>query len=139
MDLDIIPRVEINADHLLQLTHALGPLPSTLRGFWPRYDAYFDSTGKQQRFSVESNSNSPATTPEHGIEDFIDERNFDLDPVGGLPLEARFARIAEIDDEEASTICQLLRMILVYEANERPSANQILGHPWFRLSRVETE
>ena len=48
-------------------------------------------------------------------------------------LEQRFAksRHSGIDDEEAATICKLIREILMYDPAERLSAKQLLEHPWF--------
>ena len=50
------------------------------------------------------------------------------------PIEAAFQRqkSIEFDDEEGYVILDLLRYVLKFEPAQRPSAVDILNHPWFR-------
>ena len=45
--------------------------------------------------------------------------------------EAFDAAAPEIDELEARQVKELIRWILQYEPAERPSAKEILAHPWF--------
>ncbi|KAI9795105.1 MAG: hypothetical protein M1816_000127 [Peltula sp. TS41687] len=48
-------------------------------------------------------------------------------------LEARFKRFkpSEMDDEEAAVVFSLMRKALAYDPDERPTASELLQHPWF--------
>lgn len=49
-----------------------------------------------------------------------------------LSLEQTFAQTGvKMDLEEAKQITALIRWILQYDSAERPSATDILDHPWF--------
>jgi hypothetical protein len=50
------------------------------------------------------------------------------------PLEKLFEKNkpADIDEAEAEVVTALIRQILKYEPSQRPSALELLQHPWFR-------
>lgn len=50
------------------------------------------------------------------------------------PLEAQFKenKPDDLDEAEADVVTTLIRSILRYEPSQRPSAEEILKHPWFR-------
>lgn len=45
--------------------------------------------------------------------------------------EKALEQLPKIDAEEASTLLDLLQQIFVYDPRKRPTAEQILRHPWF--------
>lgn len=93
--------------HLTQLNDKIRRLPKSIMDDWPRASKWFDS---------DYNPLHP-----YGYYDSYQ------------PLEQRFAKHkpADVDDEEAAIVCQLIREILVYDPTERPSAADLLKHPWF--------
>jgi serine/threonine protein kinase len=48
-------------------------------------------------------------------------------------LEARFTRAKnpDLDCGETITLCMLIRKMLAYDPAERPTAEELLKHPWF--------
>lgn len=99
-------------DHLLQMTDFLGPLPKNLISRWPRSSKYFRDGG--------------------GLFNTM---------IGGPPEIIRFGPIEilfkehksdEIAEEEERLVLDLLRDVLRYEPEARPSTEDILKRPWFR-------
>ena len=91
-------------------------------------------------FEKASNETSPHDFPSTSIEnsdtvaqDASDGADDDSD---FLPLEDMFRRYkgADMDDAEAAEITQLMRSILQYDVQQRPTASQLLKHPWFAES-----
>lgn len=100
-------------EHLLQMNDLLEPLPdSWLQEKWPRADTYF-GPGRERL----------GPRPDNQDEPYIDE-----------PLEVRFAehKPCDIDDEEAGVVTSLIRLILKYDPMQRPTAEELLKHPWFQ-------
>ena len=99
---------EDNDFQLLDISAALGRFPSSILSAWPRAHIYFRPNGERH----------------------LEEE----DPVVGPSLEALFSEYKpdDIDDENAKVITGLIRQILKYERSERPSAAEILEHPWFK-------
>lgn len=98
-------------DHLLQMTDFLGPLPKFLTSRWSRSSKYFRDG---ELF------NSMISGPP-GIIRF--------GPVENLFKQRKSSEIAE---KEECLVLDLLRYVLRYEPKERPSAEDILKHTWFR-------
>lgn len=108
-------------DHLLQLHNILRPLPDSLMRAWPRASAWFDSEGNpvpQADMDESGNGEKLEGEDRLGVYD---------------TLEQRFAKAkpADIDDDEAAVVCKLIREMLAYDPAERPSAADLLKHPWF--------
>lgn len=102
-------------EHLLQLTYILGQIPDHLYKCWTRSSRFFNPN------RVQFNS-------------FLEEVPADIDPLSarGVPLEEDFNSLKPIDmtDAEATVVVQFLRWILQYDNARRPTANDILRHPW---------
>lgn len=54
-----------------------------------------------------------------------------------LPLENMFRRYkgSDIDEDQAVVIINVIRSILQYDPKQRPTASQLLKHPWFAESK----
>lgn len=99
-------------EHLLQMNDILQPLPDVwLQEKWPRARNYFGA-GRERL----------GPRPDGQDEPCIDDT-----------LEVRFKehKPDDIDDLEAGLITSLIRSILRYEPSQRPTAEEILKHPWF--------
>ncbi|KAL8903828.1 MAG: hypothetical protein Q9171_007266 [Xanthocarpia ochracea] len=99
-------------DHLLQMIDVLGPLPKHLFSRWSRSSKYFSDNGEL----INSMIDGPPRI--HRFE----------------PLENLFRqnKSNEIAEEEEGLVLDLLRYVLRYEPKERPSAEDILKHTWFK-------
>lgn len=100
-------------EHLLQMNDILEPLPDTwLQGKWPRAKTYF-GPGRERLGPRADDQDEP----------YIDD-----------PLEVRFEehKPDDIGDVEAGVITSLIRSILKYEPMQRPTAAELLKHPWFQ-------
>lgn len=97
-------------DHLTQMHNIIEHLPDSIMDAWPRKDKWF--------------AEGMVPKPPEGMEE----------PVIEDPLEKMFAeeKHPDINDEEAEVVCGLIRSILVYDPAKRPSAEEILEHPWFK-------
>lgn len=111
-------------DHMLHLVDALGPPPITIAAHWPRRNLYFDQEGQQIKFTVVTESNVTA-------EEYSDSDSEDSET--DQTLRGRFTaeKMDGISQEEATMIINLLSKVLVYEASKRPTARELLDHPWF--------
>ncbi|GJJ15336.1 hypothetical protein Clacol_009612 [Clathrus columnatus] len=99
-------------DHLIQLHDIIGKLPNDIMEAWPRAKEIFDPVTHQPREKFR-----------------IHEYLYD-------PLEVMFAKVPfkyGIDDAESAVICSLIRQMLVYSPADRPSATELLKHPWFLI------
>jgi serine/threonine protein kinase len=87
-------------DHLIQLHAMIKPLPESFMNLWPRGSKWY----------------GPESTPLPIIRS----------------LENLFAenKSPEIGDDEAAVVCELMRRMLEYDAAKRPSAVELLEHPW---------
>jgi hypothetical protein len=81
----------------------------------------------------DSNDLSDTDEDERSIYSYIEE-DYPDGPFINDPLEVLFDenKPDDIDAEEAKVITTLIRQILKYDPSQRPSAEEILGHPWFR-------
>ena len=98
-------------DHLLRMTDLLGPLPKFLTSRWSRSSNYFRDDGKLFNTMI---SGPPGINL--------------LGPVENLFRQRKTNEIAE---EEERLVLDLLRYVLRYEPEKRPSAEDILKHTWF--------
>ncbi|GJJ15713.1 hypothetical protein Clacol_009991 [Clathrus columnatus] len=105
-------RNEMDDDHLLQFNDIIEKLPSTLLNDWPRANKWFHPV-----------THHPRKKP----------RLYREDKCPYDSLEVMFAQHKpdDIDEAESTLICSLIRQILVYAPEERPSATEILKHPYF--------
>ncbi|KAK0099716.1 hypothetical protein ONS95_013391 [Cadophora gregata] len=108
---------EIDDDHLLMMTDVLGKLPDHMFSEWARAKKYFGEGGKRI---------SSATT-----EDMEDEEE---EPYISDDLEKSFRenKSDEVDEEQTSIIISVIREIMQYDPRKRPSAGELLKHPWFK-------
>ncbi|KAB8360699.1 hypothetical protein FH972_024436 [Carpinus fangiana] len=116
--------IETNDDHLLQFCDTLGHLPLSLRSKWAGHSRYFGPDLEKIRTNVESD--------EVDVEDGDAGSGDGAEKEGELVSWDRFAaeKPVEIGDVEAAEILQLLRSILQYDPNARPTTGQLLEHPW---------
>ncbi|QKX57758.1 uncharacterized protein TRUGW13939_04878 [Talaromyces rugulosus] len=116
---------EVNDDHFLQFNDVLGPLPGTLLAKYPRAHIYYNEKGEK-------------------VKNYIGElpEGFDPSTIEPSPsLEQAFdkEKPVDIDDEEGYIIKGILRCILDYDPAKRPSASELLKHPWFSAIASEEE
>jgi serine/threonine protein kinase len=96
-------------DHLIQLNDVICPLPEWMMQAWPRASKWYGPD--RQRLQ-------PYSDDEPYIHDSLDklfEEN----------------RSPEIGDEESKILLQLMRQIFEYDPQLRPTAEELLKHPWF--------
>ncbi|CAM1507169.1 Fc.00g068100.m01.CDS01 [Cosmosporella sp. VM-42] len=125
---------ETNDEHLIQIHETLDPLPQSLFKLWRRGSDYFDADGKrlnppkdggaalEKQDSVGSSmSGSDGEEPEDGPGHF-------------LSLETRFGKnkTEGIDEAEEKELLHLIHWILEADSSKRPTAVNILEHPWFQ-------
>ncbi|KAH0848644.1 Serine/threonine-protein kinase SRPK [Fonsecaea pedrosoi] len=106
-------RESTDDEHILQMNDILEPLPDVwLQKTWTRAGKYF-GPGRERLGPIADGQDEP----------YVDD-----------PLELRFKeyRPKDIDDEEAGMITSLIRSILRYEPSQRPTAEELLKHSWFR-------
>ena len=145
---------QTNDEHLIQLSEVLGPLPSEIFSKWRRGDKYFGPDGTRLagddeldrgQADEDFDENHETKSASKGFDDAIaDDDASDLDEFssdGSVPLAApgRFGsletqfhlkKLDGVDKDEEQEIMKLLRWIFEYESSNRPSAREILGHPW---------
>lgn len=97
--------------HILMIIDQLGPLPEQLFSQWDQSHIYFLSNSTQNSIVDES----------------------DMELLKDISFATRFheEKGCEIDDNEEESVIDILRQILRYEPEKRPSAKELLCHPWF--------
>ena len=100
--------------HLLEIIDQLGPLPDRLLSQWDRSHLYFRPNGEQFNSMVDQPGNIELLEKDESFETIF-----------------HYGKEATIDDKEEELVIDLLRWILRYEPEERPSAEELLSHPWF--------
>ncbi|KAG8624535.1 hypothetical protein KVT40_007602 [Elsinoe batatas] len=103
---------ETDDDHISQLHDILGPLPEDLKAAWPRLDRWYGPNDEPLNPFGES-GDEPSIFP---------------------PLEAAFMerKGSDVSEEQADEVCKLIRSILKHNPSERPTAMEVLKHPWFK-------
>ena len=127
---------DVDDDHLLALNDILEPLPDSWLSKWPRSQKWL---GPNRERLQPGKSAEGIQALEDGKKE-IEEQNggegleCNEGPYIEDPLEVLFDRNKQndIDAEEAKVVTTLIRQILRYEPSERPSAQDILEHPWFQ-------
>lgn len=111
-----IPQEENDDDHLLQMIDTLGQPPPEIFAKWPRSAKYFDKDLKLIRSDV---SSSDVTEGE---------------AFRGPSLEEAFeeSRPEGMEAEECAHVLGLLRSLLQYQPDLRPSTSELLNDEWFR-------
>ena len=103
---------ETDDSHLLLMISQLGPLPEPLISQWPRSHTYFHPNGEQ-------------------FNSMVDGSEAELINYDSLETRFREEKSSDINEKEEEIVIDLLRSALRYEPDKRPSAEQLLGHPWF--------
>lgn len=108
-------------DHIMRLTARLGALPDTYAKTWKTYSCYFKPDGSLFNCMLGGvpEGGEPLILPRPTMEDAFDKAE------------------PEIDKDEGRELKELIRWILQYDPAERPTAAEILQHPWFR--EIETD
>lgn len=96
-------------DHLVQLNDVIRPLPDSMMEAWPRASKWYGPN--RQRLQ-------PYSDDEPFIHESLDKLFIDN-------------RSPEIDVEESVILIALMRKILEYDPQLRPTAEYLLEHPWF--------
>ncbi|KAI1423488.1 serine protein kinase [Xylaria sp. FL1777] len=116
-------QVDRDDDLLLDMTLYLGPLPEELYKHWKTSSLYF--TPERELWNCipggTKEGQEPLVLEKRSMEDLFDQAQPDL------------------DEDEANQIKSLIRSILQYDPAERPSAVEILQHPWFSRDDIENK
>ncbi|KAH8908581.1 serine/threonine-protein kinase SRPK3 [Coniochaeta sp. PMI_546] len=122
----------IDDDQLIQFSDILGPLPPGLLEKWQHRDQYYLEDG--QRRSSATNPIDNYMNQQYGLPG-ADSSQAVVEPptpLDSLEIMFREQKPSEIGDDEEAVILSLLRQILRYDPNERPSAVDLLEHVWFK-------
>jgi len=104
-------------DHVLQMADVLGPVPPSFLARYPRSHLYFNENGEVTKHYVgettvgDDTNDLPILPP---IEKLLDQE-----------------KGTDLSSEDACMIKEILRAILQFDAVKRPSAEELLAHPWF--------
>jgi hypothetical protein len=103
-------------DHLLQMIDALGQPPPEIFAGWSRLARYFDENLQLIRSDVSSS-------------EIVEGKLYQ-----GPDLEEAFgeAMADKMDADEVACVLGLLRKVLQYEPDLRPSTSELLLDPWFQ-------
>ncbi|KAG4268041.1 CMGC/SRPK protein kinase [Fusarium proliferatum] len=105
----------LDDEYLLQITDRLGPLPDELYKYWKTSSRYYTKDGTKYNCMI-------GGVPE-GREPLMLEQ---------CSMEQAFDRAgSEMTEDKAQEVKKLIRWILQYDPAKRPSAEEILRHPWF--------
>ncbi|EWG44697.1 CMGC/SRPK protein kinase [Fusarium verticillioides 7600] len=118
---------ESDDEHLLEIVDRLGPLPDELYSHWKTSSRYYTKDRKLYNWAL------------GGVEEG-EEPNMP-EPSELETMEEAFDKESpEMTELEAQEVKKLIRWILQYDPAKRPSAEEILRHPWFAEdSGVKTE
>ncbi|KAF9774689.1 hypothetical protein IL306_007281 [Fusarium sp. DS 682] len=111
-------KTEVDDDHLMDLQLKLGPLPDELYSLWKTSSLYY--TKDREMWNCYPG----------GVDD--DGEPGVLEPWEEVTMEEAFDEESpEMTVEEADKVKKLIRWILQHDPAKRPSAEDILRHPWF--------
>lgn len=113
-------RTDQDDEHLRLITARLGPLPDNLYQHWKTSSFYFTPERKLYNCWL---GGVPEGEEPLILEEPIMEEAFDHAELG-------------IDKEEARKVKALIRRILHYDPEKRPSAAEVLRDPWFLEDEV---
>ncbi|KAI0547702.1 serine/threonine-protein kinase SRPK3 [Xylaria curta] len=121
----------IDDEHLIALSEVLGPLPDHMRAEWPRYTTYFGPGGERLNARPEDFDESEMGQKLRAIALRLPQ-NLEP-PKASPPLQDEFFRFKpnDIDEVEGNEIVALLKEILHFDPQARPSAATLLMHSWF--------
>ncbi|PSN62506.1 kinase-like protein [Corynespora cassiicola Philippines] len=105
-DKDSEDEEEADDELLMQLNDIIGPLPDNLMAAWPRAGKWY--TPDSRRILPRGKDSI------HDYLELLFEKN----------------KPSSIDEEESKVICELIRQIMDYDPEKRPSAEDLLNHPW---------
>ncbi|KAI9833529.1 MAG: hypothetical protein M1826_007143 [Phylliscum demangeonii] len=114
---------EMDENHLLAMTAILGHLPEPLFQKWARADRHFGPDRKLLK----------STTRVSGLNEEKEPEN-DNPKLGELFHEHR---PAEMSEDEQRPFIAFLHDLLQYDPSKRPSASDLLQHPWLALHDPE--
>ncbi|KAG5787729.1 hypothetical protein H9Q69_013202 [Fusarium xylarioides] len=103
----------LDDEHLLEVIEKLDPLPEELFSHWKTSSLYYTEDGNMYNWIIDG---VPVTTDPSELNTM--EKTFD-------------EKCPEMAEEEAQEVKKLIRWILQYDPAKRPSAEEILRHPWF--------
>lgn len=103
--------------HLLDMIDRLGALPPLFVLAWPRYEKYFRASGRLYNSMVGGKPGKGVLADRQTLEEVFEREK---------PIEEEFS------EEQGWSVLNLLRLVLKYEPGERPGAEEILGHVWFK-------
>jgi non-specific serine/threonine protein kinase len=105
----------LDDEHLLEITDRLGQLPDELSSHWKTSSRYFTKDGTKYNCMIGGvpEGREPLMLRQSSMEQAFDEES------------------PEMTKEEANEIKKLIRWIFHYDPAKRPSAKEILCHPWF--------
>ncbi|KAJ2986140.1 hypothetical protein NUW58_g5167 [Xylaria curta] len=110
-------------EHLRLMTTSLGPLPDNLYQHWKTSSFYF--TPERELYNCwlggVPEGKKPLILEEPTMEEAFDQAELD------------------IDEEEARGVKALIRRILHYDPEKRPSAAEVLRDPWFLEDEVTSD
>ncbi|KAJ8105415.1 hypothetical protein OPT61_g10192 [Boeremia exigua] len=121
---------EADDELLCQMNDTIRPLPDSLMRVWPRASKWFDADHNHLQpddgGDVDDKENAAAE-----CESKVEKEK--AEPFVYPTLEQQFAEAKhpDIGDDEAAVICQIIQKILAYDPAERPTAAELLEHPWF--------
>ncbi|GJJ15341.1 hypothetical protein Clacol_009617 [Clathrus columnatus] len=118
-------RNDADDSQFIQFYKVIGKLPDSIIDAWPRSSKFFDPVSGERI--------NPR--PQEADDYHSDDMSFQLFGNNYAPLEVRFGKDKHetINDEESAVVCSIIRQILSYSPEDRPSAADLLKHPWFAL------
>ncbi|KAM5354712.1 hypothetical protein ACJ41O_001359 [Fusarium nematophilum] len=130
---------DINDEHLVQIHEVVAPLPESLLKLWSRGTRYFDADGNRLDPPTDDNKRRAAdsdedTEDQSSVNSGISGSGNDRSGPGNFEsLEDRFDKKKPdgVGEAEQRELVQLMRWILQTDPLQRPSAAEILEHPWF--------
>ncbi|KAI0814447.1 putative serine protein kinase [Xylaria sp. FL0064] len=108
-------KTDTDDNHLQEMTVRLGPLPDNLYQHWKTSSLYFTPERKLYNCQLGGvpEGGEPLILEEPTLEEAFDQAKLD------------------IDEEEARKVKALIRRVLQYDPEKRPSAAELLRDPWF--------
>ena len=103
-----------DADHLQQFACVLRPLPPSILSQWPKASRFFDQNGEAKHVKGD-----------------------DIPPWYSLEVLFDHEKPVDVSAAERAAALHLIRHILQYKPQKRPSVSQLLKHTWFAEADVE--